>query len=262
MSKRGIQKIEEFIHLAKADLHIHSNHSDAAPTILEILDYVEAKTDLDCIAITDHDTMAGAFEAQELMKNKNYRFELILGEEISSKEGHILGLFLTKEIPAGLPAKEVLKRIHEQNGLAVASHPFVHSRLNNSKLIIMDGVGPATLINNRHDFDGVEIVNATPTLNSENLRASALNKSILGLADTGSSDAHILEAIGRGYTLFEGETAKDLKRAILRRQTQAMHSGWTVLALIKYLFFFIPKGFRLGINTLVHGRLAKRDDIF
>lgn len=262
MSKHGIQKIEEYIHLSKADLHIHSLHSDGKPTISEILDYVENKTDLDCIAITDHDTIVGAFEAQELMKRKKYRFELILGEEISSKEGHILGLFLTKEIPAGLSAPEVLKNIHEQNGLAVASHPFVYSRLRHDSLIIMDGVGPATLIKNRHKFNGIEIVNATPTLNDENLRASALNKSILGLAETGSSDAHILEAIGRGYTLFEGKSAKDLKRAILAHQTQAMLSNWTLLALLKYLFFFIPKGFRLAINTIVHGRLPRRDDIF
>jgi predicted metal-dependent phosphoesterase TrpH len=262
MSKHGIQKIEEFIHLAKADLHIHSAYSDGAPSIREILDYVETRTDLDCIAITDHDTITGALEAREIMKQKPYRFELIVGEEISSKEGHILGLFLDKAIPADLSAKEVLKRIHEQKGLAVASHPFENSRFNNPKVINMDGIGAATLINNRHGFDGIEVVNATPTLNSENLRATALNKSVLGLAETGSSDAHILEAIGRGYTLFEGHTAKNLKHAILARQTQAIHYGWSVMPILKYLFFFIPKGFRLAINTIVHGRLPKREDIF
>jgi predicted metal-dependent phosphoesterase TrpH len=260
--KHGLAKIEEIINLSGADLHIHSNFSDGRPTIQEILDYVENETDLNCIAITDHDTIEGALLAAELVKKGNYRFDFIIGEEVSSKEGHILGLFLKKTIPAGLGAHQVIAEIHNQGGIAIAAHPFQHSRLNNPKIIIMDGVGAATLINERHYFDGIEIVNATPTLEKENVRAAALNKTLLGLTETGSSDAHIKEAIGRGYTLFEGSGAADFKKAFLHRQTQAMHARWTVMALVKYLFFFIPKGFRLLINTLIHGRLPKRTDLF
>jgi len=260
--KRGLTKIEELIKLSKADLHIHTNASDGRPTVEELLKFIEEKTDIDVIAITDHDTIKSALKAKELMAKKNYRFELIIGEEVSSKQGHILGLYLKKEIPAGLTARETIKEIHSQGGLAIASHPFEHNRFNSPEMINMDGVGAATLIRERTKFDGIEIVNGTPTLNDENISAAALNKTLLGLAETGSSDAHILEGVGRAYTLFEGKTAKDLKKAILSRQTQAMQASWTLLALLKYLFFFIPHGFRIAVNTIVHGRLPKRDDLF
>ena len=98
MNEDQIKNIEKHTrtHLGKADLHIHSNCSDGKPSIEEILEYVEHKTDLDVIAITDHDTIDGALLAQELMKRKKYRFEVIIGEEISTKRGHIIGLFLKK----------------------------------------------------------------------------------------------------------------------------------------------------------------------
>lgn len=205
--------------------------------------------------------MEGAFLAKELMAKKKYRFELILGEEVSSQEGHILALFLTKAIPKNLPAHEVLEEINRQGGIAIAAHPFERTRMNNSRMIVMDGIGAVTLIKEQRFFHAVEVVNATPTLADENLRASILNKTLLGKAETGSSDAHILEAIGKGYTLFEGKTSEDLKQAILDRQTRAMFGKWTLLALIKYFFFFIPIGLRMLANTVLHGRRPKRKDL-
>lgn len=259
--KKGLKKIEEVAHLGKADLHIHSNHSDGRPTILEILDYVEERTDLDVIAITDHDTISGALEAVELMKKKKYRFEIIIGEEITSKEGHILGLFLKEPIKPNLEAHTVLRKIKEQGGLAIAAHPFQHYRLRNPDMATMDGVGALTLIKNNKMLNGIEIVNATPTLGEENLRASILNKTLLFRSETGSSDAHIVEAIGKGYTLFEGKNSAHLLFALQHHQTQAVYGAWTLMALLKYLFFFIPKGIRMGVFTLINGRPEKRTDL-
>lgn len=259
--KRGLHKIEDWIKLSKADLHIHTKFSDGKEEVLNLLDYIEDKTNVDCIAITDHDTIEGALEAAKLAQKKKYRFDIIIGEEVSSQEGHILGLFLKKTIPSGLPAHQVLAEIHAQGGLAIAAHPFESTRFKNPNMITMDGVGAATLLKERHHFDGIEVVNATPTLGDENLKASTLNKTLLGLAETGSSDAHIKEAVGRGYTLYEGKTAKDLRKAILHHQTQAIHADWTLFVLLKYLFFFIPHGFRIALNTLVHGRVPKRKDL-
>lgn len=259
--KTGIKRIEEMGHLGKADIHMHSLRSDGQPSIQEILDHVEEKTDLDVIAITDHDVMTGAFEAQELMAHKKYRFELILGEEVSSKEGHILGLFLKEPIRPGLSARETIKRIRKQGGIAIAAHPFEHLRYRMPSGLTMDGVGLATLLRERRWFHGIEIVNATPTLGSENLRASFINKTILIGAETGSSDAHIVEAIGRAYTLFEGKTASDLRHALAHRQTQAVYGKWTFLALFKYAFFFIPRGIRIFIFTTLNGKTEKKVDI-
>ncbi len=247
--------------LGKADLHIHSNFSDADMNIDEILSYVETKTNLDVIAITDHDTMDGCYEAKKLMQERPYRFELILGEEITTEEGHIVGLFLKEPIGSGLSAKETLKKIRSQNGIAIAAHPFYHSKMKHSKYATMDGIGATSLVKNNKLIDAVEIVNATPTLSDENLGASILNKTLLFNAEVGSSDAHIVEAIGMGYTLFEGRTVQDLRRSILEHQTRAIYKNWSYLGLLKYAYYYIPRGLRLLFHTIIHGRRHRPPDL-
>jgi len=256
-----LHKIEKMKHLSKADLHMHTNHSDGRPSVQDLLDYVEEKTDLDIIAITDHDTMGGYFEAVELMKRKKYRFELVPGEEVTSKEGHILALFIKEPIKTGLEAHTVLKKIHEQNGIAIAAHPFQHVRVRDPGYLTLDGVGLVTLLKEKDLWDGIEVLNATPTLGAENLRAAFVNRTMLLKSETGSSDAHILEAIGKGYTVFEGKTAHELKEALRHHQTQALYNKWTILALFKYLFFFIPMGLRMMVYTMLNGRSAKRPQL-
>jgi predicted metal-dependent phosphoesterase TrpH len=248
-------------HLSKADIHIHSDYSDGRPSIEEILDYVQNKTNLDVIAITDHDTIEGAQYAHSLMKKKKYRFELIIGEEVSSNEGHILGLFLKEKIEPDQPAHEVLIQIHAQGGIAIAAHPFYKTRMNNGKVIWAKGVGATTLIQEKNHFQAIETVNATPTFEEENLRAKYINRILLFRAETGSSDAHILQAIGKGYTLFEGKTAKALKEALLGSQTQAMNDNWDILGVARYAYFFLPIGLRTALNTLIHGRRKKVPEI-
>lgn len=247
--------------LSKADLHIHSNYSDGRPTIEEILDYVQNETNLDVIAITDHDTIEGAQYAHELMKKKDYHFQLIIGEEVSSIEGHILGLFLTEKIEPNQPAHEVLKQIHAQGGVSIAAHPFYNSRMNNGRMIWARGVGATTLIQEKNHFNAIETVNATPTFEEENLRAKYINRLLLLRAETGSSDAHILQAIGKGYTLFEGKTAHAVREAILDHQTQAMNDKWDIFGVMRYAYFFLPMGLRTALNTLIHGRRQKTPEL-
>lgn len=247
--------------LGKADCHIHSLYSDGDEEIADILNYVQDRTDLDVIAITDHDTIKGALKARELMKEKSYRFQLIIGEEITTQEGHIVGLFLKEAIPANLTVRETLARIRVQKGLAIAAHPFYHSRMKHSRYATMDGIGATTLLRNNSFIDAVEIVNATPTLSDENLRASILNKTLLFNAEVGNSDAHILAAIGMGYTLFEGHTARDYRKAVLQHQTRAMYKNWSYLGLFKYAYFYFPLGLRLLIHTILHGHRHRPPDL-
>lgn len=257
--KKHLQK--QIKGLSKADIHIHSIYSDGRPTIEEILDHVQHNTDLDVIAITDHDTVDGALYAKELEAKKKYRFEIIVGEEVSSSEGHILGLFLHEAVPPLLSAHETIKRIHAQGGIAIAAHPFYHSRMNNHTIVWADGVGAQTLINEKNHFDAIETVNATPSFDKENLRAKYLNRLLLFRAETGSSDAHILQAIGKGFTLFEGKTAEALRTAIKKHQTQAVHDNWNALGVMRYAFFFLPKGLRTTFCTIVFGPRKKRLEI-
>jgi len=229
--------------ISKADLHLHSNRSDGKNSIEEIIDHVINKTDLKVIAITDHDTITGAVLAKEIVKKMGYDLEIVIGEEVTSKDGHILGLFLTKPVCPGLPAKLTIELIRKQGGIAISAHPFLKTKFKSPDFVTMDGVGLKGLLS--ENFDAVETVNgALPE--SKNRMARMVNRTFLFKNETGGSDAHILEAIGSGYTLFYGHTAEDLKRSLKRRlYTQSSRRHWIYKEYFLYLLFFFPKAINL-----------------
>jgi len=246
--------------LGKADLHIHTNYSDARLRVEDLLEYVENRTDLDVIAITDHETIEGALLAQKIAKEKRYRFEIIVGEEISAIEGHVVGLYLKETIPGGLSTSESIKLIKEQDGIVMMPHCLRHIRFNTGKKNV-DGVGLATLIKEKSNIDAIEIINATPTFHKDNLKAMFINDALLFKAGVGNSDAHILGAVGMGYTLFEGKNAQELRSAIEHCQTKAFDKRWGLFGMFNYAFFFLPQGLRLFFNTLLRGRRPKQPQI-
>src|SRR5262245_7238616 len=96
---------------SRADLHMHTNHSDGWPSPAELVAHVTSRTDLRVIAVTDHDTIEGALRAADLA-SKIGKVEVIVGEEVSSRDGHILGLFLERRVKAGMSAAATLHAIH------------------------------------------------------------------------------------------------------------------------------------------------------
>ncbi len=198
----------------KADIHIHSNHSDGTASIPQIMEYVQHRTDLDVIAITDHNTIQGALFASSLAEM--YDFEVIVGEEISSREGHILGLFLTEEVPAGMSARDTIAAIEAQGGVAIVAHPF-----SNRGVFGPFGRNQFADAVNDWAFHALEIYNSLPFLVWANSMAAKIFAGGHGVAATGGSDAHYLEAVGKGFTIFRGRTAEELKRSILNLETRA-----------------------------------------
>jgi len=198
----------------KADLHIHSNHSDGLAKIPEIMEHVQEHTDLNVIAITDHNTIEGALFAKEL--EELYDFEVIVGEEISSASGHIIGLYLTEHVPPGMSVSETISAINEQGGLAIIPHPF-------SQRGIFGPLGKSAFLNaaNEFAFQALEVLNSIPHLGWANRIAAQVFTGGQGIAATGGSDAHVLQGIGTGYTVFRGSTATDLKASIDALETRA-----------------------------------------
>lgn len=248
----------------KADIHIHTNHSDGSSSAQEVLEHVQHHTDLDVIAITDHDTLTGALEAKRLHEQGNYRFELILGQEITSQVGHIIGLFLTEPVPKELSVSETIRRIHVQRGLAIAAHPMLVMRYINPDMLTANGVGADCLMT--EPFDAIEIVNGTPLLGKENARAKLLNRTMLFRAETGGSDGHILEAIGKAYTLFPGKTVDDFRRSVEQKTCEAVSTRYAIREKLKYLKFAIKmKARETGVRlfrggkkiTKIPGRVVK-----
>jgi hypothetical protein len=206
--------------LSKADLHMHTIFSDGLMSPEALVEYVATKTDLRVIAVTDHDTMAGALVARgycEHFPDEFGHLEVIIGSEITSADGDILALFIEEDIPPKLSAAETVERIHAQGGVAIAAHPYA-SLLPYFGIDGMKGLGKLI---KEVPLDGVETRNGTPTEFFSNPYTGFINRRNLKHAKTGGSDGHYLPTVGSTYTLFEGETAADLRRAIEEKTTRA-----------------------------------------
>lgn len=194
----------------KADTHMHSTYSDGCGTIEEILEHVQMSTNLDVIAITDHDCIEGALRARDLWARKSYRFDFIVGEEITTQEGHLLGLFIEKRIQPGLSMEQSIDLIHEQSGLAIIAHPLHRFFRHSCQRHVMDRIHAAKDV----WFDGIETWNASFCGIYSNSIAMEANRRSYGLPEVGNSDAHTINAISCGMTWFEGKTAQDLRTSI------------------------------------------------
>lgn len=202
--------------LGTADIHIHSVHShDGVCSIPAILKYVADRTNLDVIAITDHDQIGGIRQAVALAPQ--YGLEVIPGCEVSTAEGHLLALWIDGPIPAGRSLIETARRVAGMGGLCVVPHPEAPgiSGIRAAALIaaLRDPLAAQTIV-------GIETFNGGLFLPHTNAAALRLARR-LGLAQLGSSDSHVLSTLGQGTTGFEGRTAADLRAALLAHATTA-----------------------------------------
>jgi len=183
--------------LGKADLHIHSLASDGLNSPRQILDYVEEQTDLDVIAVTDHDHVEGALEARELWEKGHYSFEVVVGEEITTLSGHLVALDIKKCVRMFQSLEKTIDDIHKQGGLAIVPHPLAwfSSGLRRWRIetIMQQPVAQR--------FDGIETFNPSFAGRQTYLEAMALAES-LGLARCGGSDSHSLETIAQRAPCF------------------------------------------------------------
>ena len=167
------------------DLHMHTSWShDCAIEVPDLLTHAETEG-LGAIAITDHNVFGGALEALAATTS----LTVIPGEEVkTSDQGEVIGLFLSEEIPRGLPFDETLSAIHAQGGIVYLPHPFdrMHS--------IPDA---ATLRRHLDEIDVFEVYNARllfEAYNEEALRFARKYNLTMGAG----SDAHVLQGVGTG----------------------------------------------------------------
>ncbi len=205
--------------MGTADLHIHTSYGDGMTDVAQVLDYVEHRTSLSVIAITEHDRLDAALEARERWVQGQYRFDLIVGEEVTTIEGHLIALFIEEPVPSLRPLREVLALVHRQGGLCVIAHPMSWLTRSIGQRVI------ERILQENNDgvyFDGIETVNMGPAGRVSMRKAQRLNGARYRFADIGGSDAHFLQAIGSAHTEFPGESATDLRRAIEERTTKAI----------------------------------------
>ncbi|MCC6380897.1 MAG: phosphotransferase [Dehalococcoidia bacterium] len=216
--------------MAKADLHLHSRVSDGLPTVARLLAYVEHHTDLDVVAVTDHEDARGGLLARDLAARRGYRVEIVVGAEVTTWQGHVLALFVEEAPPSFRSIESTLQAIHAAGGLAVIPHPLSWltrslSRRTIDRVVARGEAGVG--------FDAIELCNPSPAGRATARRAIRANAR-WRLPATGSSDAHHLLHVGTGWTEFPGQTAGDLRRALAEGTVQARMSHYPSLREIGY----------------------------
>ncbi|NWF77585.1 MAG: PHP domain-containing protein [Chloroflexi bacterium] len=171
--------------MIKADLHVHTCYSTDCLTPLERIIERCLELGINCIAVADHNTIAGALKLKETAP-----FKVIVAEEILTPAGEIMGLFLSEKIPRGLSPQETISRIRSQGGLVAIPHPFGRSLPWNTNTLTSTEV--------LSQVDIIETFNSRTPFSSSNARAGKLAQE-QGKAAAAGSDAHTLSEIGRAY---------------------------------------------------------------
>jgi len=217
--------------MGKADIHIHTTHSDGMASVQQVFDFAENETDLALIAITDHDMFDGADEARNLAARRNYRFQVLTGMEVTTIEGHLLVLGIDKPVRSLQGLADTIAQVHEQGGVVIAPHPM-------SWMIRSIGRNGLMRIHKTPDdliyFDGFEALNPSLAGRVVAKQARELNARVLQLAETAGSDSHVLPTIGSAATVYPGVTADDLLRALKEKKTTIEGHYWTAEEM-KYL---------------------------
>lgn len=196
--------------MLSVELHTHSDLShDGRDPVEYLLEQAQA-VGLDAIAVTDHDEIEASLEA--VRTAGQYDLIGIPGIEISSADGHVLGLGVEERIEPGLPYEETLDRIREQGGVAVVPHPYQESRHG-----VMANITESQLAT----ADAIEVYNSRLLTGRGNRQARRFAEEH-GLPMTAGSDAHISEMVGQARTLIDAEepTVEAILEAIVDGRTE------------------------------------------
>jgi predicted metal-dependent phosphoesterase TrpH len=141
---------------------------------------------LDVVCITDHNAIDGAVELRDRLACR-----VIVGEELRTAAGEIIGLFLTERVPMGISHVDAAKAIRDQGGVVYIPHPFDPLRRNLTEAALYE-LAEADLI------DAVEVLNAKTSLSSLNRRAATFAAEF-GIVAGAGSDGHVPDALGAAY---------------------------------------------------------------
>lgn len=169
----------------KTVLHVHTYYSFDSNARSEDIVAAARRDRVDCVAITDHDAIAGALETRQLGG-----VEVIVGEEISSRDGHIIGLFLQECIPPGLTAEQTIDRIRAQGGLVLIPHP--------AGLLCDNSMSWRTLKRIRPLVDAIETCNAQNPVLWEDVQARRFSRRH-NLTPYVGADAHVSGYLAGAY---------------------------------------------------------------
>jgi len=203
--------------IGHADLHVHpSGDGSSAKTPMAM--YKALRTsDLRLAVLTDHNRVDVARELAARSRDEGIPIALVVGEEITTHGGHLLGVGLTARVPAGLSLAEAVAAVHDQGGIAVVAHPLLPAYMAASaRLLVELAEGDP-----RQRPDALEAMHPMAAWMPGWRRRVERLAQRCGYAVVGGSDAHVARLVGRGRTCFHGETEAALMTAIRARETWA-----------------------------------------
>ena len=202
--------------LGRADLHVHPSGDSGTAETVEAMYAALCASGLQVAVLADHDRLDVAQTLVARARAERQRIELVVGEEISTSEGHLLGINLRERIAPGLSMVAAIAAVHRQGGLAVVAHPLLPIRVST----------PADLLAELYEGDRRFRPDGLEAMNTRAARLPGWRGRVERLAArydyalTGGSDAHAPRAVGSGWTEFPGTDAADLYAALRGRQTR------------------------------------------
>jgi predicted metal-dependent phosphoesterase TrpH len=167
-------------------MHMHTEYSRDSRVGLADFAGLARKAELGAVCITDHDTIEGGLRLREMDSG----LQVIVGEEITTVDGELVGLYLEKKVTPGLSAEQTIELIHEQGGLAYVPHPFSRNRRRHLRRSVLERVA--------RELDIVEVFNAREAASASNVRALEFARAH-DLPGGVGSDSHRPIEIGRAY---------------------------------------------------------------
>ncbi len=206
---------------ALIDLHCHTAASFDCLASPESVVRAAARRGLTHLAITDHDTVAGALRARSSAPDG---LTVIVGEEVKTADGDLIALFLSDAVPPGLSARETIDAVRAQGGLVGIPHPFDRFRGSMLKDPRLEAIGGLV--------DWVEAYNARVVGGDGNARAADFARE-LGLPGVAASDAHSVLEVGVAYNAVDGDpsTPEGLLAALRTVELIPGHASYLVRTL-------------------------------
>ena len=213
----------EYIH---CDLHMHTDHSPDCATPAELLLQTAKEQGLGAIAITDHNEISGAVEAQEIAARIG-GIKVILAEEVkTAHEGEVIGLFLSERIERGMSMAETIAEIRRQGGLVYVPHPF--DRLHSVP-------GYENLLEIVDEIDILEVFNPRVTLSSFNEEAVRFARKYAIVPGAGS-DSHVAQGLGSvKIRLRDFEGAQEFLESMREADIVRKHKNLVYVQALKFL---------------------------
>lgn len=175
--------------LWRVELHCHSRYSFDSLTSPEAIIAACREQGIDRIAITEHNTIAGALAAQQLAPEL-----VIVGEEIKTVEGELIAWFVREEVPRGLSLAETIVRLRDQGAVIGIPHPL--DSLRGGSALGLEATRRIV-----EQIDAIEVLNARCMRASDNAAARQLAEE-RGKLMTAGSDAHSAGEIGTATVLM------------------------------------------------------------